>query len=200
MLHALSPVRTVAPAVYPVTLAEVKARLSVEHSDHDLMINDMIAEATSRLDAQGILGAALITQTWRFDLAGFPGCDHIRLPFGPVQSVVVTYYDDDNASQTYSSGSYYVLTDMLGPKLLLDDLATWPNTYTRPNAVSVTAVVGYGATPASIPAELRSAIFIMIGDLYRHRESVMVGVSVSTIPTSMAVHSLIEGRRKVGIS
>lgn len=198
--HALRPVRTSAPEVQPVTLAEVKARLSVEHHDHDLMIDDMLKAAVSRIDAFGLLGAALITQTWRFDFDGFPDCDFLRLPLGPVQSATVAYFDEANVAQTLSASVYYLVTDDLGPKILLDETAAWPTTYRRPNAVSVTAVVGYGATPASIPDEIRSAIFLMIADLYRFRETVIAGVPIDRIPHSMTVTALLEGRRRVGIS
>lgn len=198
MLYALTPVRTVAPAETPVSLAEAKAHLRVEQGDDDTLIGALIDAATERLDGwSGILGRCMVTQTWRFDFAEFSSCGYLRLPMGKVQSLAVSYRDEDGEAQTFSSGLYRVTADALGPVVALNDGEAWPPTATRPDAVSVTAVLGYGNAEA-IPAPLKAAILLMVGDLWRFTETATVG-SVTEVPMSMTVSNLIAPYRAVGL-
>lgn len=200
MLHALTPVRTAAPATTPVSLAEAKAHLRVEQDDthENDLIGALIAAATERLDGwSGILGRCMVTQTWRFDFPCFPDCDCLRLPMGRARSVVVTYRDADGTTQTLSSGEYSLIADAIGPTIVLNDGEVWPATVARPDAVSVSAVLGYGVA-ADVPAPLKAAILLMVGDLYRFTETATAG-AVNEVPMSMTVSSLIAPYRMIGL-
>jgi uncharacterized phiE125 gp8 family phage protein len=153
------PVRTVAPATSPVTVAEVKAHLRLTGSADDALIQAFIDAATAYLDGwSGILGRALVTQTWRQDYTGF--WDRLSLPLAPVASITsVTYIDDDGADQTLDVGAYELLADHLGPYVArLSD--PWPSVDDVAMPVSVTHVAGYGAA-AAVPAPIRLAIILI---------------------------------------
>lgn len=200
MLFDLKPVRTVAPQLTPVTVADLKAHVRVEHADDDVFMNLFLEAATDRLDGPaGLLNQALITQTWQSFAPSFPASCMMRLPLGPVQNVVVTYLDGNGATQTLSSANYHVLTDEIGPIIQLADGAAWPATKTHPKAVTLTAEVGFGPKPSDVPAALRLCLLVMAADLYQHRESVIAGVPVAEIPTSMRVRDLIATRSRVGV-
>jgi hypothetical protein len=64
---ALAPVRTVAPALNPVSLDEAKDHVgAAEFDDDDRKLEGYIDAAVAYLDGySGILGRALITQTWK---------------------------------------------------------------------------------------------------------------------------------------
>lgn len=201
MLFDQKPVRTVAPTVSPVTVADLKAHCGVEHDDDDVFMNLFLEAAVDRLDGRfGLLNQAMITQTWQSYAAAFPCGPILRLPLGPVQSAAVTYLDADGVSQTLAPANYHVLADHFGPLVHLADGAAWPATKRHPKAVTVTAVVGFGATPGAVPAALRLCVLVLAADLYRHRESVIAGVPVAEIPTSMRVRDMIAARAQVGIS
>lgn len=191
----LAPVRTVAPAVTPVSLAEAKAHLRVEHSDDNELIASLIAAATEHLDGwSGILGRALVTQTWQQDFRSF-GCG-LRLALAPVASVTsVTYYDGSNASQTLSETVYSLLVDARGPYLALAPGKTWPGAYYRPDAVRVTYVAGVAVD--QVPAPIKAAIKLMIGHWYENREPVGTGAGWEELP--LAVKALLAPLRRVGI-
>lgn len=165
----LKPVRTVAPAAYPVSLADIKRQCRVDHNDDDADLQDYLDTAIEQLDGYGgILGRALINQTWRLDISGFR--DVMRLPLEPLSSVTgITYYDGDNASQTLSTDVYGVYTDARGPYVALKYGQSWPTTYARADAVSITFVAGYGAAASNVPARLKSAIKLHAADLYDGR-------------------------------
>lgn len=195
---ALLPVRTAAPASNLIDVTAAKQHLRVDSSASDTYVEALIAAAEAHLDGfSGVLGRALVTQTWRRSFDRFPDCDVIRLPLGPLQSVSsVTYYDTAGSSQTFSASNYHAVTDAIGPCVVLDDDATWPNTDERPDAVTVTWVCGYGAASA-VPAPIIHAAKLIIGHLFENREAVVTGTISGTLP--LAVDALITPYRAVGI-
>lgn len=155
----LAPVRTIAPAEPVVTLEAAKQHLRVDFTDDDAVITALIQAATDHLDGwSGILGRALVDQTWRQDFGGFYACEKMRLPLVPViEAPTVSYFDADNAQQPLSDTVWQVLTDALGPYVALRPGQSWPSSYSRADAVSVTFVAGYGSA-AAVPVALQVAI------------------------------------------
>lgn len=192
----LAPVRTVAPTETPVSLVDMKLHLHVDRDDEDTLIQAYIDAATAHLDGYtGIVGRALVTQTWRQDFECFRSC--LRLPIGPVASVAgVTYYDAANVSQTLATSVYDRFTDALGSYLALKSgQQAWPSVYARRDAVSVTFVAGNAA--ADVPAPLRVAVMLLAANWYENREAVNVGNITSEMP--MGVSTLIAPYSRVGI-
>ncbi|HTV69323.1 MAG TPA: head-tail connector protein [Rhizobiaceae bacterium] len=159
----LSPVRTIAPAVPVVTLAEVRQMLHVDHQDDDHLLQSLIDAAHSHLDGySGILGRALITQTWQQDFKDFT-CEPLRLPLKPIQEVsTVTYYDGSNDEQELDDTVWQLLTDASGSYLALQADQSWPGVYGRSDAVRVTYVAGYGDAASDVPAALHTAIILYV--------------------------------------
>ena len=184
-----APVRTLAPANMPVSLAEAKAHLRVDHDDQDDLITAQIKAATVWLDGYaGILGRALITQTWRQDFAGF--ADRLPLPVSPVISVVgVSYFDAGNVQQTLDAGVYDLLADARGAYITLRPGQSWPATFRRADAVSVTFTAGYGAA-ADVPEPIRQAILLIVQRLFDGADTEI------DIAIERTVHALIAPYRK----
>ncbi|MEA3042976.1 MAG: hypothetical protein QOH47_814 [Sphingomonadales bacterium] len=195
---ALLPVRTVAPAESLLSTGDAKTHLRVDDSDNDAYIAALVAAAEGHLDGfAGVIGRALVTQTWSRKFNAFPCGPVLRLPLGPLQSVSsVTYYDTAGTSQTFASTNYRAVTDAIGPCVVLDDGSTWPNLDIRPDAVTITWVCGYGAAGA-VPAPIIHAAKLIVGHLYGNREATIVGTIVNDLP--MAVDALIAPYRAVGI-
>jgi uncharacterized phiE125 gp8 family phage protein len=167
----LKPVRTAAPAVKPVVLADIKKQVRVLHDDDDADLEAYLDAAIEHLDGYaGILGRALINQTWRQDFSGF-GCA-MRLPLEPLQSVsAITYYDGAGAQQTLATSVYEVVTDDRSPFVALKSGQSWPVTFARRDAVSVTFIAGYGAAATDVPARIKQAIKLHAAHMYAVRET-----------------------------
>lgn len=75
-----------APAAEPLSLADAKAFVRVEHGDDDAIIASLIAAARNHIEA--LTRCVLITQTWRLVLDRWPDGGRIVPRIGPVQSVV----------------------------------------------------------------------------------------------------------------
>ena len=187
----LAPVRTVAPASTPVTLAEAKSHLRELSDDFDTLITAQIEAATAHLDGYtGLLGRALVTQTWRQDFCSFG--PRVRLPIGPAATITsVTYYDGENEQQTLETSVYGLFSDAIGPYLARKPDQAWPSVYNRDDAVSVTYVAG--AQAADVPAPIKAAILLLVGHFFENRSAVSPD-NLNEVP--MAVDALIAPYRK----
>lgn len=172
------PLRLViAPTGNPVTLAEAKVHLRVSAAADDADITAMVTAATGQLDGRdGILGRALVTQQWQLLLDCFPGASVIKMPLPPLQSVEsITYVDAAGATQTLPTSVYAVDTASEPGVVSLKFAQVWPSTRTERNAVTIAFTAGYGVA-SMVPERLKSAIKLMVGDLYENREAAIVGV------------------------
>lgn len=159
-----------APAENVVTLAEAKAHLRIDHTEEDTLVGSLIATANTLLEGRdGYLRRSVITQTWRMDRPAFPACRWVELPLPRLASVThVKYYDNDNVLQTLETDRYEVVASTLVGRIDLAYNAVWPSTYERQDAVQITYVAGYGDA-TSVPAPIKQAALLMIGDMYAGR-------------------------------
>jgi len=164
--------RIAAPEADPVSLAEVREQVRINSVDEDAVIARMIAAAVGRCDGpDGMIGRALITQTWRLTLDAFPA--EIEIPLPPLQSVSsIIYLDGGGAEQTLSASVYQVIgVGGRDPARIHPAYGeSWPATRAQPEAVAVTFVAGYGAGAADVPAAIRHEIEKAAADLYEFRE------------------------------
>jgi len=106
----VNPTLITGPASEAVTLAELKAHLRILHADEDVLIQSLGTAATAYLDGwKGILGRAIMLQTWRDE---FPGWGCLRLSLPDVSGVVVSYVDA--AGDSFPAAEFEVFGDAMG--------------------------------------------------------------------------------------
>lgn len=173
-----------APAERMVTLDQAKAQLRVPSAfaDDDDYINGLILRAESYVDGRdGILGRAVITQTWTGTLDfAFPS--KIEVPLPPLQSVSsITYLDGDGGEQTLASTEYQVIKNV-EPGLIVPAFGkSWPTVRAQRQAVTVEFVAGYGGA-AAMPEKIKQMILYLVSHWYIQRVPVNVGNIVNEIP------------------
>lgn len=159
-----------APLVSPITLPEVKFQLRIEHDEDDALITRLIDVATAFADVKGVLGKAMITQTWA-DWMGPNPTQSVQLLLGPVQSVnAVKYYDVDGNLQTDTLSNYNLFG--LPSRKIVEPKSgfNWPVTQDRDDAIQIEYVIGYGDDPSDVPRTVRHALMLMVGHWYENRE------------------------------
>lgn len=169
----LRAVRTIAPEVQALTIEEVRQHLHIDDvPDENDYLNSLIATATDYIEGiDGIIGKALITQTWKVNAGAWPDC-RFRLPLSPVQSIAsVMYYDGDGVQQSFSSDYWLLYRDDASAYVDWITGASFPSLYSRDDAVEVTFVAGYGDTAESVPAAIKHAMKLLIGQWYENREA-----------------------------
>jgi len=171
-----------APDVEPVTLDEAKRHLRISSDSDDLYVSALITAAREMVES--FTERALISQSWEIYLDEFPTGNptyEVEMPLPPLSAVAsVKYYDSDDQLQTLSSDEYHVDTKRKPGRLVAVD--DWPDTYDRPNAVTIAFTAGYGASGDTVPTPIKQAILLLIGEMYENREETIVGVSASQLP------------------
>lgn len=165
-----SLVRVTAPSASPISLAEAKAQMRVEGTDDDTIIQRLIDAAVAFVDVQGVLGRAMITQTWGEWIA--PNPSTVMLSLGPVQSVsAIKYYDLDGALQTATLADFNVFGTPNRITITPKTGKAWPITQTRDDAIKIEYVIGYGASSANVPQTVRHALLMLVAHWYENRET-----------------------------
>ena len=166
------------PVDEPVSLAEAKAQCRVElsFSDDDALLMRQIRAA--RRWAEGYLHRPIITQTRELLLDGFP-CGPIVLIDSPItQLVSLVYVDANGGEQAVTDPQADLYSD---PARIAPAYGTsWPTARGVLNAVRVRYVAGYGSA-AEVHDDIKSAILLVVADLYAHREDSIDG-TITRVP------------------
>ena len=190
--------QTVAPTVWPVTLAEAKAHMRVDIGDEDTLIEALIVAATKH--CENLTGRQFMLATWRLSLDRFPcgvfndqsspaieGND-IILPRPNLLAVSSIKYDDaDGTEQTMDAADYRVGTDERPGRISLAYDAEWPTTRSQSNAVRVLYTAGYSASAtaataqAAVPQNVKQAILLLVAQWFENRETQAIGTIATTL-------------------
>lgn len=183
--------QTIAPAAEPLTLKEAKAHLRIDTTHEDEKINGLIQAA--RIMAESYTQRQLITATYTMKINDFPsGEGAIYLPRTPIGSVSSIQYIDANIdTQTLGTDVYEVLSDDTSASIVLKPGALWPNAqFEKYEAVTITFTAGYGSASTDVPQTVRSAMCLIIGNLFENREEAVIGTISSSLP--MGVRTLLD--------
>lgn len=165
--------RTVAAASYPVTLAEAKLHLRVDHGDDDTLIDGYIGAACEAIGEMA--GRVLAVETWEMSVPTASG--DLVLPMVPVQSVTgISYYDANGVDTSAVVADYYMFKDEDRAVLRPKPGHAWPSVQAREDALRVTFTVGY-TTP---PKNLIAAVLLLVGHLYATRHA--AGDAIKEVP------------------
>lgn len=169
-----------APVVEPVTLAELKSHLSLSADDENELISMLIVVARATIER--MTGRLLITQSWRLGFDMVPADGLLVLPIAPIQTVSAVIIHDGLGGSTVWPGSSYTL-DLVGEpaRLLFNDTPPIPGR--RLAGVEIDVIAGYGATAASVPAELVQAVKLTAAHWYARRGD----DDTSSIPDDVAL-------------
>ena len=134
-----------------VTLAQLKEHLVIDFSDDDTRLNLLLETTRDFLENQ--TNQCLDSQMWEEKFPHFYSVT--KLKKNPLQSLVVTYYDSDNALQTLDTNDYLITKTTHQSEV--EAITIYPNTYARKDAVIFT----YGCGYSSVPAVMQQACLLL---------------------------------------
>lgn len=184
-------VLVITPPVPVITTDEAKDHLRILTDDEDALVDTLVAAATAHIDGpDGWLGRAIGVQTLECYLPAF-GCTSIGLPYPPAIDITeISYVDTDGATVALDGAAYDLRGNLLRP--------SWPNSWPTASwrgAGGETVRIRYRAGYESLPAPIRAAILLMVGDLYAYRETAVTGTIAANIPMSTTVQALLSPYR-----
>lgn len=173
-----TPVLVTPPAELPVTLDEAKLWARVDGNDDDPIMEELIAAAVAYLDGySGILGRAIVTQTWRDEFDGL--CRQLRLRMPATSIASVKWRDVTGTLSTIDPANYALQVDTLGNYVRFADTYAFPIGLASLRGAVVEYVAGYGGA-AAVPADLKVAIKQLVTVWYEDRSL------TGTVPNAVA--------------
>jgi uncharacterized phiE125 gp8 family phage protein len=155
------------PPIEPVTLADAKLFLRIDHDHEDQLIHQFIESARARIEQRANI--VLIERPVRLNLQV---CGtSVRVPISPLQSLISVTGEDGSIPAALDPHPF--------PRRIVFTSA--PNTH-----IHVDVLAGYGPSPEDVPIPLRQAILLLVADAYEHRES-----EISFERVSLRVEALI---------
>jgi len=170
------PVLVTAPSARVVALADLKLHLRVDHDDEDTLIEALEAAAVAHFDGwRGIMGRAIMPQTWAQDFDGW-GTYKLFLPDASNVSAVGTLDGVDTEAETIT------VKPTLG------------GTFVEVSGGDVDTVrITYDcALPVEQLPAVQAAVKLLVGHWYENREAA-TEKALSAAP--MAVQSIIGALR-----
>lgn len=157
------------PASEPVSLAEAKLFLRVDHAEEDDLITTLIVAAREAVEAG--CGRALIKRRvresldiWRRDAVG-----GATLGLGPVSSVVTVRLMADNGSQSVIDPDRYRL-EGAGDRPRLVFASGVPAILRSAGGVEIEYDAGYAEAADELPVALRLSLLQIVASLYEARQ------------------------------
>jgi uncharacterized phiE125 gp8 family phage protein len=164
------------PTEEPLTTAEAKQHLVVEHSNDDTLIAAQIEAARRLAELRTNRQLVVATYDWKIDRF----TDRIRLPKPPTVSVTsIKYIDTDGAEQTLDTSVYDVQPNSVPGEIRLAYQQSWPSIRMEPEPITIRFVTGY-ADAASVPQAIKRWMLMKVGDMYNHREETIIGSGSNT--------------------
>lgn len=148
-----------APASEPITLAQAKIFLRVEHTGDDEAITRAISAA--RVAAEQYCKTAFLPQTWDYAKAN-PEPTRLHLPIGPAQSISsITLTTEAGASSTMNAANYRL--SVAGFSVLFDPAISIER-------ITVRYVAGIATTVADMPSSLAQGMLHHIAVMMETRD------------------------------
>jgi uncharacterized phiE125 gp8 family phage protein len=181
------------PAIEPLTLADAKAHLRVEHNDEDALIGALIKAA--RVHVEAATRRALITQRWRLVRDVWPNDGRLTITPAPLQQVVAArVYNGNVGAQALDTAAFIV--DRAASVLTL-----MPGAVIAPGrsaaGIEIDFDSGYGDAAADVPESLRQAMRLLLTHWYENRGIATAGGETAISPA--AVSALIAPYRVLAL-
>jgi uncharacterized phiE125 gp8 family phage protein len=156
----------VRPHFEPVSIADMKGFLRIDHDEDDELIHMLIVAARVMIEAK--TRRFLIEQMWRLSIDSWPSNGIIPIPIGPVLSLADAWVLDAKGVLIPIPKTSFSVDTLSNPgRLIQVDSVIDP--VPRREGIVLDLHVGYGTTREEIPIPLRHAIRMLVAHWYENR-------------------------------
>lgn len=158
------------PAIEPVSLAEAKNYLRVEHADDDSLIGELIVAARTQVEQAA--RRVLITQSWRIVKDRWPASGWLVSPVNPLQTIdAVRVYPLEGAAVALDPDAL-TLNAAAAPAIIAFEYGSVKQPGRTAGGIELDVTAGYGDAAEDVPAPLRQAIRFLVARTYENRNRV----------------------------
>lgn len=155
------------PAEEPLTLAEAKAHLRVEHADDDALITALVTGARTHVETQ--TRRALISQTWRILRDGWPESGRFEVFPAPLRQVVAARVYDTAAVAHAIDADAFVVDTAAAPGVIGFSPLSLPQPGRAVAGIEIDIDAGYGTSASAVPEPLKQAVRQLVAHWYENR-------------------------------
>lgn len=169
------------PAEEPVSLARAKAWLRVEDDAEDGLIESLVMAA--RIHLERVTGRALMTQSWRVVLDGWPGEGVVTLPVSPLIALSgIRAYDAAGDATELALGQFSVDAHRTPAAVFVPGTVAGMPVLRERRGIEIDYVAGFGTEPEDVPNDLVQAVKTLVGYWYENRDGVILGAESHFVP------------------
>jgi uncharacterized phiE125 gp8 family phage protein len=189
---SMSAIPLVPPANEPLSLADARQFLRVDHGDDDTVITALIAAARAHVEA--LTRRVLLTQTWRFVLDAWPPHGRFTARIGPLQTLLAArVFDAAGGAHALEVESFVVDT---AANVIAAPCWALPAPGRSIAGIELDVICGFGALASDVPADLIHALKILVAHWYDNRGLAAIGGSAMQ---PAGLHALIAPHRGLSL-
>jgi len=162
-----------APEVQPVTLDEVKEhlRIGIAEVDQDDYLQDLLYSAVDQIEKK--TNRKLITQTVDVLVESWRETWQV-LPYGQIQSIsYIECIDVDGNTQVIPQDCYVLsFSGTDSARIVFNDKLNLPIILIG-SQITIRLICGYGEAGSNVPASIRAAIKLLVGDMFDGEDSTL---------------------------
>lgn len=171
------------PAAEPLTLAQAKDFLRVQHDADDDLISALIAGARLHVEAQ--TRRVLITQAWRLTRDMWPASGRLPVLPVPLRAVIAAgVWQADGTLQAIEFDALAVDAAST-PAVLAFERGAMPAPGRLAAGIEIDIEAGYGDAAEDVPEPLRQAIRLLVAHWYENRSVIAASGEMAFFPTNV---------------
>lgn len=156
------------PAAEPITLAEAKMYLRVDHDAEDALISSLITAARATVEA--LTRRVLIDQGWRIVRDAWPASGLIAAPVNPLREIVAAHVVDAAGEEIELALDAFALDTARLPGLIRVARSALPAPGRPLAGIAIDVIAGHGASADHVPSPLIEAVRVVLAHFYEHRD------------------------------
>ncbi|RTL90979.1 hypothetical protein EJV44_20860 [Ancylobacter aquaticus] len=156
------------PTVEPLTLAEAKIYLRIDHGAEDALISSLITAARATVEA--LTRRVLIDQSWRIIRDAWPASGLIALPVNPLKALTAARVLDAAGGETALPLDAFSLDTARLPGLIRVARGAVPAPGRPLAGIALDITAGHGPGPDHVPSPLIEAVRVVLAHFYEHRD------------------------------